>query len=113
MFKSERPFVLLFAVYAALSKAAPATDAAPHFEMQESGVTANLRGISAVSDAIVWASGENGTIVRTLDGGEHWEKVFLSIYIRLSRDVDDVQAANSRNLGSLLFTAPENVSIFV
>ena len=112
MFISARPLVLLFAVFVALNKVAP-TDAAPHFEMQDSGVTANLRGISAVSDSVVWASGENGTIVRTLDGGEHWEKVFLSIYIRLSRDVDDVQAANSRNLGSLLFTAPENVSIFV
>ena len=105
MFKSERPFVLLFAVYAALSKAAPATDAAPHFEMQDSGVTANLRGISAVSDSVVWASGENGTIVRTLDGGEHWEKVFLSIYIRLSRDV---RVANSRNLASLFMIIPEN-----
>ena len=42
---------------------------------QDSGVGANLRGISAVSDIVVWASGENGTIVRTLDGGEHWEKV--------------------------------------
>ena len=59
-----------------LALAAPTTtDASPHFEMQESGVTVNLRGISAVSDAVVWASGENGTVVRTLDGGEHWEKV--------------------------------------
>ena len=42
--------------------------------MQESGVTANLRGISAVSDTVVWASGANGTVVRTLDGGDHWEQ---------------------------------------
>ena len=47
--------------------------------MQESGVTANLRGISAVSDTVVWASGANGTVVRTLDGGDHWEQAsFLS-----------------------------------
>ena len=68
---------MLFAAWSllvVLALAAP-TDASPHFEMQESGVTVNLRGISAVSDAVVWASGENGTVVRTLDGGEHWEKV--------------------------------------
>ena len=69
---------MLFAAWSllvVLAMAAPTTEASPHFEMQESGVTVNLRGISAVSDAVVWASGENGTVVRTLDGGEHWEKV--------------------------------------
>jgi photosystem II stability/assembly factor-like uncharacterized protein len=40
--------------------------------VQESGTTASLRGVSAVSDKIVWASGSNGTFLRTLDGGTHW-----------------------------------------
>ena len=75
MFLAAGPFVPLLAVVFAALNEVSRTDASPHFEMQESGVTANLRGISAVSDAVVWASGENGTIVRTLDGGEHWEKV--------------------------------------
>jgi len=40
--------------------------------LQLSGTTASLRGISAVSDTVVWASGTSGTFLRTLDGGAHW-----------------------------------------
>ena len=61
-------------------------------------MTANLRGISAVSDAVVWASGENGTIVRTLDGGEHWEKVlWRNILLIHSRNLRNAPLAVSVN----------------
>jgi photosystem II stability/assembly factor-like uncharacterized protein len=36
-------------------------------------VTARLRGISAVSARVAWASGANGTVVRTTDGGRTWQ----------------------------------------
>jgi len=39
---------------------------------QSSGTTASLRGVSAVSPAVVWASGAGGTCLRTLDGGVTW-----------------------------------------
>ena len=35
---------------------------------QESGTTASLRGVSAVNEKIVWASGTKGTYLRTTDG---------------------------------------------
>jgi photosystem II stability/assembly factor-like uncharacterized protein len=34
--------------------------------------TASLRGLSVVSAATVWASGTEGTVMRTEDGGKHW-----------------------------------------
>jgi photosystem II stability/assembly factor-like uncharacterized protein len=34
---------------------------------------ASLRGIHAVSDSIVWASGANSTVLRTLDAGTSWQ----------------------------------------
>jgi photosystem II stability/assembly factor-like uncharacterized protein len=39
---------------------------------QTSGVTASLRGVSAVSDTVVWASGSGGTWLLTTDGGDTW-----------------------------------------
>jgi photosystem II stability/assembly factor-like uncharacterized protein len=42
--------------------------------MQDSGTSAGLRGIHAVSESVAWASGTDGTVLRTLDGGSHWVK---------------------------------------
>ena len=39
---------------------------------QNSHTTENLRGVSAISTKVVWASGTHGTYLRTLDGGETW-----------------------------------------
>lgn len=35
----------------------------------------NLRGVSAVSDQVVWVSGSKGTIARTTDGGKSWQRI--------------------------------------
>lgn len=39
---------------------------------QSSNTTAELRGLSVVSDRVAWASGTRGTVVRTTDGGITW-----------------------------------------
>jgi hypothetical protein len=65
---------LAFAIACALASTAFAADL-PELEPQESGVTVRLRGISAVDANIAWASGREGTVLRTLDGGQHWTNV--------------------------------------
>jgi photosystem II stability/assembly factor-like uncharacterized protein len=42
---------------------------------QISGTAERLRGVSAVSAAVAWASGNKGTVVRTIDGGATWTVV--------------------------------------
>lgn len=37
-----------------------------------SPTNAEMRGLSVVSPSVVWASGQRGTVVRTLDGGRTW-----------------------------------------
>lgn len=43
------------------------------WQMEKSGTNASLRGIHAVNDQIAWASGTGGTVLRTLDAGQHWQ----------------------------------------
>jgi hypothetical protein len=44
------------------------------WQMQDSGTTAGLRGIDSVDGTIAWASGTEGTVLKTTDGGAHWQK---------------------------------------
>jgi photosystem II stability/assembly factor-like uncharacterized protein len=57
---------------------------------QNSGTEVQLRGISAVSDKVAWASGAGGTVLRTVDGGETWQK--LEIVGASALDFRDIQA---------------------
>ena len=44
------------------------------FQPQDADSRASLRGVSAVDDSVCWVSGSNGTVMRTTDGGNSWEK---------------------------------------
>lgn len=43
------------------------------WDMQDAHTTASLRGIDNVGDGVAWASGTDGTILRTEDGGFVWQ----------------------------------------
>lgn len=60
---------------------------------QESGTTARLRGLSAVSSRVAWASGAGGTYARTTDGGKTWQAGQVPGAAELDfRDVDAFDA---------------------
>lgn len=44
------------------------------WEIQESRTSANLRGIHSVDGLVAWASGTDGTVLRTGDGGSRWQR---------------------------------------
>jgi hypothetical protein len=50
-----------------------ATTARAQFDIEESHTTASLRGIHNVGAGVAWASGTNGTVLRTEDGGYLWQ----------------------------------------
>lgn len=41
---------------------------------QRSGTIARLRGLAVVTDEVAWASGAEGTVLRTIDGGKNWDQ---------------------------------------
>jgi len=43
------------------------------WDIEESHTTASLRGIHNVGGGVAWASGTNGTVLRTEDGGYLWQ----------------------------------------
>ena len=58
---------------ALLLLAAAATAAHAQFDIEDSLTTADLRGIHSVGNGIAWASGTDGTVLRTEDGGYEWQ----------------------------------------
>jgi photosystem II stability/assembly factor-like uncharacterized protein len=84
--------------------------ASPVWTAQTSGVEARLRGVSAVSQRVAWASGERGTILRTTDGGEHWQKLTVPGTEKL--DFRDVDAISDRVAYALSIGAGESSRIY-
>lgn len=63
---------------------------------QDSGVEVRLRGISAVSADVAWASGREGTVLRTIDGGKAWQVMKVPGAEALDfRDVEGFDANNA------------------
>jgi hypothetical protein len=50
-----------------------ATTLNAQWQIQDSHTTASLRGIHALGNGIAWASGTNGTVLRTTDDGTTWQ----------------------------------------
>ena len=76
--------------------------AVPQWTVQTSGVTQRLRGVSAVSERVAWASGAGSTVLRTIDGGQNWQKLNVTTETLDFRDIDaiDAQTAYVMSIGN-------------
>lgn len=75
------------------------------YELSTLNAEANssIRGLSVVSDSVIWLSGSNGFIGRSADGGQHWKWTKPKGYEQLDfRDIEafDDQHAVVVNAGS-------------
>jgi photosystem II stability/assembly factor-like uncharacterized protein len=61
---------------------------------QQSGTSVSLRGVSAVSPNVAWASGAKGSYLRTRDGGASWE--FRTMPGAADLDFRDVEGFDDR-----------------
>ena len=52
------------------------TAAGPHWRLADTGTpTVRFRGLAPVSGQVAWVAGTAGTVLRTVDGGRHWQSV--------------------------------------
>jgi len=77
------------------------------WELQDSGVEVSLRGLSAVSERVAWASGADGTWVRTADGGASWQQGRIPGAEELG--VRDVHAFDDRHALALTIASPGRI----
>jgi photosystem II stability/assembly factor-like uncharacterized protein len=64
--------------------------------LQESGTQASLRGLGALTEKIVWASGTGGTYLRTGAGGVKWHAAVVPGAERL--DFRDLHIADANTV---------------
>src|SRR5262245_61635818 len=75
---------------------------APRWTVQTSGVKQRLRGVSAVSEQVAWASGAGSTVLRTTDGGLTWQTFIVTSGNVDFRGIDaiDAQTAYVMSIGN-------------
>ncbi len=65
-----------------------------------SGEKTSIRGLSVVSDKVMWASGSNGMVGRSIDGGATWEWEQVKNFEKTDfRDIEAFDASTSIIMG--------------
>src|SRR3954470_12378866 len=77
---------------------------------QNVNTTASFRGLSIVSEKIVWASGTGGTVIRTVDGGTTWDVMTVPGAEKL--DFRDIEAFDADTAYILSIGNGENSRIY-
>jgi hypothetical protein len=66
------------------------TAKAQSVQLLTSGTKTSMRGLSVVDDKVVWVSGSNGTVGKSLDGGTNWQ--WMKVKGFDSTDFRDIEA---------------------
>ena len=61
----------------------------PEVEMLTSGTKTSLRGLSVVNDNIIWVSGSNGMVGRSVNAGKNWNWMTVNGFEKIEfRDIE-------------------------
>ncbi|MEJ1239852.1 YCF48-related protein [Chryseolinea sp. T2] len=83
------------------------TAGAQHIEILHSDKAVSLRGLSVVTDNVIWVSGSKGTVGRSTDGGKNWEWMTVPGYE--ARDFRDVEAFNDKVAVIIAIATPAHI----
>ena len=85
--------------------------AAPRAETLEVGTEARLQAVSVVDDLVVWVSGVEGTVARSLDRGDSWQ--LLAVPGAEALEFRDVHAFDAESAVLLASGPGEDSRVFV
>lgn len=84
------------------------------WSLKLTGSTQQFRGLSPVSDRIIWVSGTNSTVLRSTDGGDTWDSVGPSLSGNDSTlEFRDIQAWSARRAAILSIGEATNSRIYL
>jgi hypothetical protein len=75
-----------------------------HIQFLTEGNKTSIRGLSVVNDKVVWASGSNGMVGLSVDGGKKWNWTQVDGYEK--SDFRDIEAFDEKNAIILGITQP-------
>lgn len=73
-------------------------------QLLNSGTKASIRGLSAVSDKVVWISGSEGTVGRSTDGGVTWKIIKVKGFEKA--DFRDIEAFDNKTAVIMAIAEP-------
>src|SRR5262249_26302295 len=80
------------------------------WQKQNIDAKASLRGLSVVSEKVIWASGTGGTVLRTVDGGKNWAVIKVPDAEEL--DFRDIEAFDANTAYILSIGTGESSRIY-
>lgn len=76
-------------------------------ELLTSGTKTSIRGLSVVSDNVVWVSGSGGTVGKSTDGGKTWKWIVVPGFEK--REFRDIEAADENTAVIIAIAEPANI----
>ena len=76
----------------------------PEIKIISKDIKTDIRGLSVVNDMVVWASGSNGTIGKSTDGGKTWKWSIIKGFEK--RDFRDIEAFDAATAVVMAVDAP-------
>ena len=68
----------------------------PDLRLLTSGIKTSIRGLSVVTDNVLWVSGSNGTIGKSTNGGKNWKWMIVKGFEKKDfRDIEAFDAATA------------------
>ncbi len=80
---------------------------AQHVELLTMGNNTSIRGLSVVNDKVIWVSGSNGQVGRSLNSGKSWKWITVKNFEK--RDFRDIEAFDKNTAIIMAIAEPANI----